>query len=114
MDIRALEGNFPYYGTLETEPASAATTFRDGTRKVLIDKATMIQYDVSVGDSVRIGNLNFIIEGQLLSSPSQSVAATLVAPAVYMPMSFLSETDLIRKGSPGILSKVLQVQGFGP
>ncbi len=99
VDVRALEGQFPYYGVIETIPPSAATSFKDGAAKVLVDQSTMIQYDVEVGDSVQIGNVTFVIEGQLLGSPSQSVAATLVAPAVYMPMKFLEQTDLIKNGS---------------
>ena len=111
-DVRALEGDFPYYGIIETVPASASQTFRDGGAKVLVDQSTMIQYDVQVGDSVRIGNVTFVIEGQLLNSPSQSVAATLVAPAVYMPMSYLNQTDLIREGSRVFYRKFYKFSGL--
>ncbi len=114
MDVRALEGAFPYYGALETIPASAGQSFRDGSRKVLVDKSTMIQYDAQVGDSVRIGNVNFVIEGQLLSSPSQSIAATLVAPAVYMPMSYLDDTNLILKGSRVFYRKFYKLNDLDP
>ena len=99
VDVRALEGEFPYYGVMETFPESAARSFRDGGPKALVDQSVMIQYDVNVGDSVRIGQVTFVIEGQLISSPSQSLAATLIAPAVYIPMDYLVDTRLIQKGS---------------
>ncbi len=99
VDVRALEGEFPYYGKIETEPASAESTFRDGERKALVDQSVMIQYDIQVGDSIRIGLINFKVEGALISSPSQSLGATLVAPAVYIPLKFLKSTELIQKGS---------------
>ena len=99
VDVRALEGEFPYYGIMETYPERAAQEFRQGGPKALVDQSVMIQYDVNIGDSVRIGRQTFVIEGQLLSSPSQSVAATLVAPAVYIPMDYLDDTKLILKGS---------------
>lgn len=99
VDVRALEGNFPYYGKIETEPIAAESTFRDGDRKALVDQSVLVQYNVQVGDSIRIGRVMFKIEGALISSPSQSIGATLVAPAVYIPMDYLDDTELIQKGS---------------
>lgn len=99
VDVRALEGDFPYYGEMESYPESAARGFRKGGPKALVDKSIMIQYDVNVGDSVRIGRQTFVIAGQLISSPSQSIATALIAPAVYIPMDYLDDTKLIQKGS---------------
>lgn len=99
VDVRALEGDFPYYGEMESYPETAARGFREGGPKALVDKSIMIQYDVNVGDSMRIGRQTFVIEGQLISSPSQSIASTLIAPAVYIPMDYLDDTKLIQKGS---------------
>jgi len=99
VDVRALEGDFPYYGVMETYPESAAATFRQGGAKALVDKSVMIQYDINIGDSVRVGRQTFVIEGQLISSPSQSMAASLIAPAIYIPMDYLDDTKLILKGS---------------
>lgn len=99
VDVRALEGDFPYYGKIETEPANAESTFRDGSKKALVDQSVMIQYNIEVGDSIRIGLVTFKVEGSLISSPSQSLGATLVAPAVYIPMQYLDDTELIQRGS---------------
>lgn len=99
VDVRSLEGNFPYYGTIETEPKTAESTFRTGGKKALVDKSVLIQYDVQVGDSIKIGLTTFVIEGALISSPSQSIGATLVTPAVYIPLNYLNDTGLIQKGS---------------
>ncbi len=99
VDVRALEGEFPYYGEMESYPESAARGFRKGGPKALVDKSIMIQYNVDIGDSVRIGQQTFVIEGQLISSPSQSIATALIAPAVYIPMDYLDDTKLIQKGS---------------
>lgn len=99
VDVRSLEGNFPYYGTIETEPKTAESTFRTGGKKALVDKSVLIQYDVQVGDYIKIGLTTFVIEGALISSPSQSIGATLVTPAVYIPLNYLNDTGLIQKGS---------------
>lgn len=99
VDVRALKGDFPYYGEMESYPESAARGFRTGGPKALVDKSIMIQYNVDIGDSVRIGQQTFVIEGQLISSPSQSIATALIAPAVYISMDYLDDTKLIQKGS---------------
>lgn len=99
VDVRSLEGRFPYYGKLETEPQDAEASFRDGAPKALVDQSVLVQYNVQVGDSIKIGQVTFKIEGALISSPSQSIGATLVAPAVYIPMAYLDSTGLITRGS---------------
>lgn len=99
VDVRSLKGAFPYYGKIETVPEDGEKSFRDGSRKALVDQSVMIQYDIEVGDSIRVGLLNFKVEGALVSTPSQSIGATLVAPAIYIPMEYLIATGLVQKGS---------------
>lgn len=99
VDVRALAGDFPYYGKIETDPPNAETTFRTGGKKALVDQSVLIQYDIQIGDSIKIGLSTFHIEGALISSPSQSLGATLVAPAVYIAMNHVDDTGLIQKGS---------------
>ncbi len=99
VDVRTLSGDFPYYGKIETIPATAADSFRDGSRKALVDQSVMIQYDIEVGDSIRVGLVTLKVEGALVSSPSQSLGATLVAPLVYIPMAFQEDTELVKRGS---------------
>jgi putative ABC transport system permease protein len=99
VDVRALGGGFPFYGIIEAEPQSAALSFKSGGAKALVDQSVLIQYDIQIGDTVRIGQVQFIVVGALLGSPSQSMAATLVAPAVYIPLEYMKSTGLIQKGS---------------
>lgn len=99
VDVRALGGGFPFYGIIEAEPQSAAISFKSGGAKALVDQSVLIQYDIQIGDTVRIGQVKFVVEGALLGSPSQSMAATLVAPAVYIPLEYMEPTGLIQKGS---------------
>jgi putative ABC transport system permease protein len=98
VQVRALQGEFPYYGALETTPAAAGTSFRT-RRAALVDKTLMFQYNAKVGDSVKVGNLTFVIAGALLKAPGQTGLSTSVAPAVYIPLSYLGETGLSQKGS---------------
>ena len=97
--VRMLEGDFPFYGKLETIPENAESTFRDGGRKALVEKLLMAQFNAVVGDSIKVGELTFVIEGELQKVPGQTGIAATVAPAVYLPMEYAEATGLIQYGS---------------
>jgi putative ABC transport system permease protein len=96
--VRALEGAFPYYGVLETEPLRASQALRAGPY-ALVDESMMVQQDLRLGDSVKIGNRSFQIAGKLRKVPGETLANALISPRVYIPMRYLEETRLIQKGS---------------
>jgi putative ABC transport system permease protein len=98
VQVRALQGGFPYYGTLETVPVGAERAFRNH-RAALIDKSLMLQYDARPGDSVMIGELSFVIEGSLSQAPGQTGLSASLAPVVYIPLQYLDATGLLQKGS---------------
>ncbi|MGN7203914.1 ABC transporter permease [Pedobacter sp. SAFR-022] len=98
VQIRALSGDFPFYGEIETTPQTAAKSFR-GQQDVLVDKTLMLQYKASVGDSVQIGKVNFRIAGILNQAPGQTGFSSTIAPSVFMPMKYLKATNLAQKGS---------------
>ena len=96
--IRALQGNFPFYGKIATTPENVFPNLQD-EQYALVDKTLMLQYDIAVGDSVKIGEQSFLIGGQINSAPGRSGIASSIAPVVYIPMSKLAATGLIQKGS---------------
>ncbi|HVW13566.1 MAG TPA: FtsX-like permease family protein [Mucilaginibacter sp.] len=96
--VRALQGGFPYYGRLETTPANADIGFRKG-KNALVDQTLMLQYNVKVGDSIKVGNVTFLIAGTLIKAPGQANIASSIAPVVYIPMQYLQQTGLMQKGS---------------
>lgn len=98
VQIRALNGGFPYYGKLETIPENAGQLFREG-RRALVDKTLMLQFGAQVGDSIKVGEVVFEIAGTLTRAPGQSGISTAVAPAVFIPLADLPATGLNQKGS---------------
>lgn len=120
VQIRALQGGYPYYGEIETTPAIAAKTFKTGQRTALVDKTLMLQFKAKIGDSIKIGELIFKIEGAIDKVPGQSGIAATVAPVVYIPLKYLQQTGLTETGSriqykyyykydnPGAVEKVLK------
>lgn len=97
--VRALEGDFPFYGKLETIPESGEADFRSGGQKALVEKVLMAQFNAQVGDKIKVGNLEFEIAGELQGVPGQTGITATVAPAVYIPMGYLKETGLVQYGS---------------
>ncbi|HEY4651703.1 MAG TPA: ABC transporter permease, partial [Pontibacter sp.] len=98
VQVRALEGGFPYYGAIETEPAEASRSFRQG-RRALVDHTLLLQFNTKPGDSIRVGTLTFEIAGALHKIPGQSAVTATIAPAVYIPREYLEQTGLLQKGS---------------
>lgn len=98
VQVRALEGGFPFYGEAVTEPASALGRLQTGGTAVLED-SLLAQFDLHIGDPVRIGDATFTIAGALKKIPGESPAVAMLAPRVYVPLSALEETHLVQPGS---------------
>ena len=98
VNIKALEGQYPYYGNIETTPAAAGKSFRSN-QQALVDKTLMLQFNAKVGDSVKVGEVIFQIAGILNKAPGQTGFASSVAPTVFIPLKYLEETGLSQKGS---------------
>ncbi|HKP02202.1 MAG TPA: FtsX-like permease family protein [Chthoniobacterales bacterium] len=96
--VRALGGDFPFYGPMETTPAAAAREFREGARAVL-EESLMLQFHVEPGDPVKIGDFEFIVAGALRKMPGEATAAGSFAPRVYIPLQELEQTHLLKPGS---------------
>ncbi|MFP8488995.1 ABC transporter permease [Gracilimonas sp. Q87] len=96
--ITAIEGNFPFYGDLITEPSSAAETFQTNGG-ALVDEPVMRLFDLQPGDSVKIGQVTYEIEGTLIEIPGQPVAASFFGPRIFIPKENVEATGLLQRGS---------------
>ena len=97
-NIRALSGNFPFYGELETIPSGASQTFQSDTT-ALVDQALMQQFDIQVGDSIKVGRVTFPISGAITKVPGEAAAAAMIGPRIFIPETMLDSTNLIQRGS---------------
>lgn len=98
VQVRALGGGFPYYGEFETLPAGVNPAQSDRPVAV-VDPLLMVQYDLKPGDTMKIGQTEFTISGEIVSVPGESAFAGIFAPRVYIPLSQLEDTGLIGFGS---------------
>lgn len=96
--VKGLTGNFPYYGKLITEPTSAAKTYKEGNY-ALVDDGMILQYGLSVGDSIKLGKTTFAIQGRLMNAFGSMDAGTSFAPSVYISGDKMAGTELVQPGS---------------
>ena len=98
VKVRALEGAFPFYGSLTTVPENAGRSYQE-LGGALVDATLLLQYDLNPGDSIKLGNVTFPIIGALKSIPGSTAISSSVSPQVLIPFRFLDQTNLLQLGS---------------
>ncbi|WP_232778362.1 ABC transporter permease [Salegentibacter sediminis] len=98
MQVRGIEGDFPFYGALETSPASAAKEYQE-KGAALMDATLMLQLGIETGDIIKIGKLRLPVAGALHSVPGSAAIFSSVAPPVVIPFRFIEESGLVQTGS---------------
>ncbi len=98
VKLTALNGDFPFYGKLETQPANAIALMKSG-RYAMLDESLARQYEISSEDSLKIGNRMFKMAGVVTKIPGGGVLTSTLAPAVYIAMEALDSTGLVQFGS---------------
>jgi len=98
IKLTALEGAFPFYGKIVTQPANAYELMKTG-RYALLDESLARQYEVSSNDTIRLGTKNFIVAGVVEKFPGGGELTATLAPAVYISFSALDSTGLVQFGS---------------
>ena len=96
--IRAIDGPFPFYGRITTEPADAALKYQQESF-ALVEQTAMNQFNASVGDSIRVGNIDLVIGGALINVPGEAAAFSLIGPRIYISRNLLEGTGLLDRGS---------------
>lgn len=96
--IVALDGDFPFYGELETLPDNAIDLMRNEPY-AMMDRNLMGQYDVSADDSVKIGKMTFKVAGEVSKIPGGGGIQSTFTPSVYISMKYLDSTGLVQYGS---------------
>ncbi len=95
VNVRAMEGAFPYYGDFTTVPADAPAKLRAGGEVAIVEETLLRQFNVSVGQQVKLGTTLFTVVGALQKLPGESSALTAtMAPRALIPWSTLQATGL--------------------
>jgi putative ABC transport system permease protein len=106
VEIRAVAGGFPYYGSIETDPPGHWNSLQR-SRLALVDPAVLVHLDVELGDTVSIGTGAFVIYGVLSKVPGEFGFFAAFGGRVYIPAAYLDETGLLTTGSRTVYRAML-------
>lgn len=98
VQVRAIEGGFPFYGEFETAPAGIDVANADEPIAV-VERSLMTLFGLEVGDPMKLGEITFAVAGEIIEMPGESAFEGLFAPRVYIPEKFLNGTGLIGYGT---------------
>lgn len=108
VDVRAVEGDFPFYGTIETAPEGRWSLLQ-ADRHTLVDSTLLVQLGASIGDTLLIGESRFAIIGAITRVPGELGILAAIGPRVYIPGAYLDETGLVQFGSRARYTALLRL-----
>ncbi len=95
VEIRAIEKGFPFYGEILQEEGKFSP---DGLR---ISKDLEKLWNIKSGDDVQIGDIKVKVEGVVSHDSSLGLRGFSLAPRIYLPLSLLEKSNLLRPGATG-------------
>src|SRR5918998_4885530 len=98
VQVAAVEGDYPFYGEIRTDPASAWVELQAG-RHVVLDPSLLTALNARLGDTVALGDGRFVITGVITSAPGAAGVRFSFGPRIYIPSRYLPETKLLGFGA---------------
>ena len=108
VQVRALEGGFPFYGEAVTAPAEALRQLARASSAVVED-TLLAQFGLKVGDPVRVGEATFTIAGALEKIPGRIARGGDAGAARLHPAARAGADAPRAAGQPGALPGLLQI-----
>jgi putative ABC transport system permease protein len=99
VDLLAIEGVYPVYGEVWTEPSYRWSEFGKEQGRVFVDSTLLVQLDLEVGDRLRIGGESFEVAAAVKKAPGSFGLQVEIAPRVFLMKSDLDRTGLVQEGS---------------
>ena len=99
VDLLAIEGVYPIYGEVWTEPSYRWSEFGKQSGRVFVDSTLLVQLDLEVGDRLRIGGESFEVAAAVKKAPGRFGLQVEIAPRVFLSKRDLDRTGLVREGS---------------
>ncbi|MGH8436723.1 MAG: ABC transporter permease [Pseudomonas sp.] len=98
VQLRAVEGTYPYYGEVVTQPAGMWRRLSE-QRWTVVDPALLAQLGARLGDTLRVGSSSFVIAGTIEKLSSDMTFRSALGPRVAIGGRYLDETGLLAFGS---------------
>lgn len=103
VEVRFIDEKFPMYGNLQmqnagvTAPGIARNIF--GSNQIWIYPELLSQLGVHIGDTLKIGNVDYQIADVVRDDPTTSGLGFVLAPRIYASIDTAEKTGLIQLGS---------------
>ncbi|MDX1388238.1 MAG: FtsX-like permease family protein, partial [Acidobacteriota bacterium] len=108
-ELKVIDGEYPFYGRLETEPGLTLGELLGDGATVVADEL-LTQLELRVGDTLKVGGIDFRIAAALLSEPDKvNVSFTSIAPRVFLSGGGLARTGLETRGSRVLYRALLKM-----
>ena len=98
VQVAAIEGGYPFYGEIRTEPTAAWRELQQGGR-VVVDPSLFTALGARIGDTLALGEARFVITGAAVSAPGNVGIRAAFGPRIYIPARDLPATRLLGLGS---------------
>ena len=93
VQVRAIEGGYPFYASVETEPAGVWEGLQTGGG-ILVEGALLEEFGVAVGDSLKLGARELRVLGVVKKGVPRSNRFSGFAPEVFIRHQDLGSTGL--------------------
>lgn len=98
VELKSLDGPYPFYGDLEVEPATDLQSLLDGER-VVVAPQLLTRLGLQVGDKLQVGDETFLIAGVVRKEPDRIAGAFNMGPRVFIDQRGLDRSGLVKLGS---------------
>ena len=102
VELKAVDGAYPLYGTVETEPAgdlASRLAMRDGAYGAVADPILMSRLNLQPGAKLTVGSATFEIRGTLNKEPDKLAGGISFGPRLLISQDALRATQLVQPGS---------------
>ena len=98
MQVRGMDGAYPFYGEVETQPLDAWNKLHQGGG-ILLDPAVLDQFSAEIGDRVELGGIRLTILGVIKKPAPRGNRFSGFAPEVYVQLGDVQRSGLLGKNS---------------
>ena len=104
VEIKAIEASYPFYGYIDLKrqgriDSKSVKADLFNNRSVWLAPELLQALGIKIGDTVRLGTLDFVVSDTVAEDTSMSWANTSFSPRVYISLKDLKASGLIQKGS---------------
>ena len=103
VELKGIENSYPFYGNLTL--SNNEKVFGESKKEILLSSSVWVspqvldQLDTSIGEKIKIGQLEFVIHEVISDDTAIGWIGTSLAPTIYIDQKKLVKAGLIKTGS---------------